>query len=97
MQDGVAAPSKSRAEIPQRGWARQRHTFKTMTTPTTMQELRAVLCETIAAVRAKEITPDAAEAINNASGKIVASFRVELEYRRMRGEVPQLAFMDGAK
>lgn len=68
-----------------------------MTTPTTMQELRIVLCDTIAAVRSKEITPDAAEAINNASGKIVASFRVELEYRRMRGEVPQLQFMEGAK
>ena len=68
-----------------------------MTTPTNMQELRAVLCDTIAAVRSKEITPDTAEAVSNASGKIVASFRVELEYRRMRGEVPQLAFMEGAK
>jgi hypothetical protein len=68
-----------------------------MTTPTNMQELRAVLCETIAAVRAKEITPDAAEAVSNASGKIVASFRVELEYRRMRGEVPTLGFMEGGK
>ena len=62
--------------------------------PSNITELRAVLCDTIAAVRAKEITPDAAEAVSNASGKIVASFRVELEYRRMRGEVPSLAFMD---
>ncbi len=68
-----------------------------MTTPTNINELRAVLCETIAAVRAKEITPDAAEAVSNASGKIVASFRVELEYRRMRGEVPPLGFIEGAK
>ena len=68
-----------------------------MTAPTNIQELRAVLCETIAAVRSKEITPDAAEAVSNASGKIIASFRVELEYRRMRGEVPQLAFMEGVK
>lgn len=65
-----------------------------MTTPSTTIELRAALCETIAAVRAKEISPDAAEAISNASGKIIASLRVELEYRRMRGEVPSLAFMD---
>lgn len=68
-----------------------------MNTPKNMQELRAVLCETIAAVRAKEITPDAAEAVSNASGKIVASFRVELEYLRMRGEVPKLGFLEGAK
>jgi len=65
-----------------------------MTTPSTTTELRAALCETIAAVRAKEMTPDAAEAISNASGKIIASLRVELEYRRMRGEVPALPFMD---
>lgn len=67
-----------------------------MKTPSTTTELRAALCETIAAVRAKEMTPDAAEAVSNASGKIIASLRVELEYRRMRGEVPTLAFMEAA-
>jgi hypothetical protein len=46
-------------------------------------------------VRAKTITPDAAEAVSNAAGKIVASLRVELEYRRMRGELPKLQFMEG--
>ncbi len=65
-----------------------------MTTPKTTTELRAVLCETISAVQSKSMTPDAAEAISNASGKIIASLRVELEYRRMRGEVPALPFMD---
>lgn len=64
---------------------------------TNVKQLRAALCDTIAAVRAKEITPDAAEAVSNASGKIVASIRVELEYRRMRGEVPLLGFMEGDK
>jgi len=64
---------------------------------TNTNELRAVLCDTIAAVREKTITPDAAEAVSNASGKIIASLRVELEYRRQRGEVPQLQFMDCGK
>ena len=64
-----------------------------MKTPTNINEIREVLCETIQAVREKTITPDAAEAISNASGKIVATFRVELEYRRMRGEVPHTSFM----
>lgn len=68
-----------------------------MIKPTNASELRAVLCETIAAVREKTITPDAAEAISNASGKIVASLRVELEYRRMRGEVPEMQFMEAGK
>lgn len=65
-----------------------------MNTPTTTTELRSVLCETIAAVRDKSMPPDAADAISNASGKIIASLRVELEYRRMRGEIPALPFMD---
>jgi hypothetical protein len=65
-----------------------------MNTPSTTTELRAVLCETIAAVRDKSMPPDAADAISNASGKIIASLRVELEYRRMRGEIPVLPFMD---
>ena len=64
-----------------------------MKTPTTTTELRAALCETIAAVRDKTMAPDAAEAISNVSGKIIASLRVELEYRRMRGEVPTLPFL----
>ena len=68
-----------------------------MIKPTNTSELRAVLCEIIAAVREKTITPDAAEAISNASGKIVASLRVELEYRRMRGEVPKMQFMEAGK
>ena len=65
-----------------------------MNTPTNTTELRAVLCDTIAAVRSKEITPDAAEAVSNASGKIISSLRVELEYRKMRGEVPTLPFLE---
>ena len=56
----------------------------------TTTQLRAILCETIDAVREKSMTPDAAEAISNASGKVIASLRVELEYRRMRCEVPQI-------
>lgn len=58
------------------------------------KQLRAVLCDTIDAVRSQTMTPDAAEAVSNASGKIIASLRVELEYRRMRGEVPKLAFLE---
>jgi len=72
-------------------------TTQTKMTITNINELRAVLCDTISAARANEITPDSAEAVSNAAGKIVGSLRVELEYRRMRNEVPQLAFMEGAK
>lgn len=64
-----------------------------MTTLKTTTELRNILCETITAVREKSMTPDAAEAISNASGKVIASLRVELEYRRMRCEMPQIDFI----
>jgi hypothetical protein len=64
-----------------------------MTTPKTTTELRAVLCETISAVQAKTMPPDVAEAISNASGKIIASLRVELEYSRMRAEKPEIGFI----
>lgn len=64
-----------------------------MTTIKTTTELRKILCETITAVREKSMPPDAAEAISNASGKVIASLRVELEYRRMRCEVPQIDFI----
>lgn len=67
------------------------------TKPTSTNELRAILCDTIAKVRNQEITPDAAQAIANTSGKIIASLRVELEYRRMRGEVPSMTFIEGEK
>ena len=68
-----------------------------MKTPSTTTDLRTVLCETIAAVRNKTMPPDAADAISNASGKIIASLRVELEYRKMRGEVPVLPFIPTSK
>lgn len=64
-----------------------------MTTIQTTTELREILCETITAVREKSMPPDAAEAISNASGKIISSLRVELEYRRMRCETPQIHFI----
>lgn len=64
------------------------------TTPMNTKQLRAVLCDIIDAVRSQTMTSDAAEAVSNASGKIIASLRVELEYRRMRGEVPKLAFLE---
>jgi hypothetical protein len=59
-----------------------------------LTELRATLSTAIEQVRAGIMPPASAEAISNASGKIIASLRVELEYRRMRGEAPAIAFME---
>lgn len=79
-------------------WAGTPLARKPMTNaPSNITELRRALCETIAGVREGTTNPDAAEAVSNAAGKIVGSLRVELEYRRMRNEVPQLAFMGDVK
>ena len=63
-------------------------------TPMNIESLRSILIETVSGLRAGHTTPSTAEAISNASGKIIASIRVQLEYARMRGEVPKLQFME---
>ena len=64
-----------------------------MKKPQSINEIRAILCQVIEGVSSQTIRPDAAEAISNASGKIIASLRVELEYRRQRGERPEMPFI----
>jgi hypothetical protein len=66
-------------------------------TPMNIESLRNILIETVSGLRAGHTTPSTAEAISNASGKIIASIRVQLEYARMRNEVPRIAFMEGAE
>lgn len=66
-----------------------------MKKPNNLNEIRRTLCEIIEGIRAQTITPDAAEAVSNASGKVIASLRVELEYRRARAERPEMPFIDG--
>lgn len=65
--------------------------------PLNIESLRGILIETVSSLRAGHLPPATAEAISNASGKIIASIRVQLEYARMRGKVPRLQFMEDAK
>ena len=64
--------------------------------PMNIESLRNILIETVSSLRSGQTPPATAEAISNASGKIIASIRVQLEYARMRNEVPKLAFMENA-
>jgi len=66
-------------------------------TPMNIESLRGILIETVSSLRAGHTLPSTAEAISNASGKIIASIRVQLEYARMRGQVPKLRFMENEK
>ena len=59
-----------------------------------IETLRSILIETVTELRAGTTPPGTAEAISNASGKIIASIRLQLEYAKARGEVPKMAFME---
>jgi len=65
--------------------------------PMNIESLRGILIETVSGLRSGHTTPSTAEAISNASGKIIASIRAQLDYARMRGEVPKLQFMEDSK
>lgn len=63
----------------------------------TANDLRRILSEEIEKVRAGTTTPDRANAISNAVGKILASVRLELAYCKQVGRVPNIPLLAAAK
>ena len=61
-----------------------------------IHQLRTALCETVEGLREGTVPPATAEAISNASGKVVQTIRLQLEFARQRNEVPVIPFMDPA-
>lgn len=59
--------------------------------------LRDVLAEQVELLRHKQTTPQLANAITNASGKIISTFRLEFEYARMVGKRPKVPSLGNAK
>lgn len=51
--------------------------------------LRDVLAEQIELLRHKQTTPQLANAITNATGKIISTVRLEFEYARMTNKRPK--------
>jgi hypothetical protein len=66
-----------------------------MNTPPNITSLRETLIDTVDGLRRGEVQPATAEAITNASGKIVSTIRVQLEYARATSTVPRIPFMEG--
>lgn len=62
-----------------------------------VNDLRKILVEQINNVRSGKSTSAQANAITNATGKILTSIRMELEYSKSIGKTPYIAFIDGAK
>ena len=63
--------------------------------PITMNELRAVLADEIAKIREGTTTAAQVNAISNATGKILSTVRLEMEYYKLVGGTPNIPMMLG--
>ena len=61
---------------------------------TNINKLRDKMSATVAALESKSISAEEAMAISRAAAVVIGSLRVELQYRQMRAEKPEIAFMD---
>ena len=61
---------------------------------TNINTLREKMSATVAALESKSISAEEAMAISGAAAVVIGSLRVELQYRQMRAEKPEIEFMD---
>jgi hypothetical protein len=61
---------------------------------TNIIKLRKKMSATVAALESKTISAEEAMAISRAAAVVIGSLRVELQYRQMRAEKPEIEFMD---
>lgn len=60
-----------------------------------VEDLRAFLTEELQRVSGGDITPAVANASANLAGKVLSSVKMELEYNKMTGASPNIAFLKG--
>ncbi len=58
-------------------------------------ELREILSEEIDKLRESKTTPTVVNAICNATGKILTSVRLQMEYCKLLGKKPRITFLQG--
>lgn len=58
-----------------------------------MNDIRKMLCEEIEKLRSKETTPAAVNAITNATGKILSTIKLELEFAKLTNKKPSNDFI----
>lgn len=63
----------------------------------TVTDLREILADEIKKLRAGETTPANVNAVTNASGKILSSVKLEIEYSKLLGQVPIIDFIKTGK
>ena len=59
----------------------------------TLDELRIVLSDSIRDLRDSEATAANVNAISNATGKILSSVKLQLEYYKVIGKTPDIPFL----
>jgi hypothetical protein len=59
-------------------------------TQLSLSDLRSILSEQIEKIRTGQATAASVNAISNASGKILSSIKLELEYHKMIGKTPNI-------
>ena len=60
----------------------------------TMNQIREMLCEEIDALRAKKTTAANVNAVVNATGKILTTIKMELEYAKSLGKQANMKFIE---
>lgn len=63
----------------------------------TVNDLRTILAEEIAKIRSGDTTAANVNAIVNATGKILTTVKMEIEYNKLIGKTPHIDFITGPK
>lgn len=63
----------------------------------TVNDLRVILAEEIDKIRAGTTTAANVNAVTNATGKILSTVKMEIEYNKLLGKTPHIPFIDSAK
>lgn len=61
--------------------------------PKTINDLRLILSEEIANLRSGKSSPAVVNAVTNATGKILSSVKLEMEYLKLLGAKPNIPFI----
>ena len=59
-----------------------------------INSLRTILAEEIIKLRNEETTPANVNAITNATGKILSTVKLEMEYNKLLGRTPSIDFIE---
>jgi len=59
----------------------------------TVNDLRKILSEEIAKIRAGTTTAANVNAVTNATGKILSTIKMEIEYNKLLGKTPFIPFL----